>query len=237
MTDEDALLQTICASPADNTARLVFADYLQEHGGPVGSAWAFLIRAQIEMAEQPDAVAEATASRLRTLDAPFWHAKWLARLGLAKSKLTWSEWARGFPAQVSGRHHELRDEWALAFSRVPVEKLWITGCEDQHVEELVARPELRRVRKLSINTKHNWINMGDRTFLALAACEFLRDLRELTVYANEFTDRGAEALLDSPHLGSLTAFRVHSWSQRHQTPLSRAVRERLERRFSTLDVC
>jgi uncharacterized protein (TIGR02996 family) len=47
VNDEAAFLAAIRADPADDTARLVFADWLQENGR---SEWADLIRVQVELA-------------------------------------------------------------------------------------------------------------------------------------------------------------------------------------------
>lgn len=45
-----ALRAAICAEPADDTVRLMFADALEENGGEHEARWAELIRAQIELA-------------------------------------------------------------------------------------------------------------------------------------------------------------------------------------------
>lgn len=50
MTEEHALLAAILAEPGDDTARLVYADWLDERGGRKRAARAELIRAQIEAA-------------------------------------------------------------------------------------------------------------------------------------------------------------------------------------------
>ncbi|MCE9562364.1 MAG: TIGR02996 domain-containing protein [Planctomycetes bacterium] len=50
-TERDALLAAICANPEDDTPRLVFADWLDEHNSP---AWAELIRVECELARLAD---------------------------------------------------------------------------------------------------------------------------------------------------------------------------------------
>jgi uncharacterized protein (TIGR02996 family) len=50
MTDRDALLRTIAEDPDDDAPRLVYADWLDEHGDP---RQAEFIRAQIAMARRP----------------------------------------------------------------------------------------------------------------------------------------------------------------------------------------
>lgn len=51
MTDDQALRMTICASPLDDSPRLVFADFLEESGDPECVARAEFIRVQIEIAK------------------------------------------------------------------------------------------------------------------------------------------------------------------------------------------
>ena len=44
MTDRDALLRAICANPEDDAPRLIYADWLDEHGDPLQAEF---IRLQI----------------------------------------------------------------------------------------------------------------------------------------------------------------------------------------------
>jgi uncharacterized protein (TIGR02996 family) len=59
MTDRDALLRAICENPDDDAPRLVYADWLDEHGDP---RQAEFIRVQIELARE-----SGRASRKRFL--------------------------------------------------------------------------------------------------------------------------------------------------------------------------
>src|SRR5213592_2553115 len=94
MSDRDALLEAVFARPADDAPRLVYADWLDEHGEPAQAAF---IRAQVELArtdpntDEHDRVAE----RL--------YALWddlLGELGpvAAGAGLLMSDYRRGFPA-------------------------------------------------------------------------------------------------------------------------------------------
>ena len=49
MSDEDALLAAIAAHPDEDTPRLMYADWLDEHGQPVRAEF---IRVQIELARK-----------------------------------------------------------------------------------------------------------------------------------------------------------------------------------------
>ena len=52
--EADAFVRTILNQPDDTTARLVFADWLDERGGEGDEAWARYIRAQVEAAKHAD---------------------------------------------------------------------------------------------------------------------------------------------------------------------------------------
>ena len=63
MTDDrDLLLSAVLDAPADDTARLVYADILDELGGARNCARAELIRVQVEIARTPHAVSNCDGS-------------------------------------------------------------------------------------------------------------------------------------------------------------------------------
>src|SRR4051812_11164703 len=107
MSTEAALLAAIVADPDDDTARLVYADYLEEKGGEENTARAQFIRAQIELAP-PIQKGEgarrrellAQAKRLHKQYGAAWAAPVFDALG-TKNEKSWREihydgWDRGF---------------------------------------------------------------------------------------------------------------------------------------------
>jgi uncharacterized protein (TIGR02996 family) len=54
MHDEDCFLAVIRTTPADDTTRLVYADWLDEHDDPICKTKAAFIRLEIRMAEAPE---------------------------------------------------------------------------------------------------------------------------------------------------------------------------------------
>jgi uncharacterized protein (TIGR02996 family) len=50
-TDADAFVRAILQNPEDVTARLAFADWLQEQGGVTNLAWAYYVRLHVEIAD------------------------------------------------------------------------------------------------------------------------------------------------------------------------------------------
>jgi uncharacterized protein (TIGR02996 family) len=68
MSPERAFLQHIADDPDDDAPRLVFADWLQEHGGPAGAARAELVRVQCEAARLPEGDPRGEPLRRRAAD-------------------------------------------------------------------------------------------------------------------------------------------------------------------------
>lgn len=57
MNEQAAFIRQICEQPEDDTVRLVYADWLDEHGEPV---WAEFVRVQVELAKMPPPHREET---------------------------------------------------------------------------------------------------------------------------------------------------------------------------------
>src|SRR4051794_28353385 len=95
MTHEEAFLQAILDAPEDDAPRLVYADWLEEHGQPERAAF---IRLHIELArlDQDDSRRDEVRRQL----GPMLHgqeAAWRARLGRGVDGL---RLARGFAEGV-----------------------------------------------------------------------------------------------------------------------------------------
>jgi uncharacterized protein (TIGR02996 family) len=89
MNPEGAFLQAIRETPDDDAPRLIYADWLDEHGGPAGAARAELIWVQCALASLPadDPGRAALAEREKALVDAHWRvwtdgefAHWLAHL-------------------------------------------------------------------------------------------------------------------------------------------------------------
>ncbi|AWM36595.1 hypothetical protein GobsT_55900 [Gemmata obscuriglobus] len=132
MSDRDALLSAICAQPDEDTPRLVFADYLEEHDEAARAAF---IRDQIRLAQTPPW--EPFAVRCR------WHAPHVVsgapfRSTLPKlegSALAWGDmpFRRGFGWSVRVHMPALWDTLVEPlFDRQPIGRLmfWPTTLDD-----------------------------------------------------------------------------------------------------------
>jgi uncharacterized protein (TIGR02996 family) len=170
MTDGDALLAAILASPDEDTPRLAYADWLDENDQPDRAA---LIRVQIELGRLPPNEAvpwNRHAAGLRAREQALLEdhrAEWLAPLR-----------ARGEPLQHPGTHGQFRRGFvevvwmpAAVFVQrgerllglAPVRELRVTETTDDEFGELLRSPPLRRLEALDLSDRR----LGDVVAVAL----------------------------------------------------------------------
>lgn len=114
MTDEAVFLALIKADPADNAARLVYADWLDERGRPGGD----FLRTDCEIASLDPADFERREQE----------REMLSREGVIDSVLPDSMdtyfWQRShLVAKLRGTTRDLDDDWMAAVSRVPIDEI------------------------------------------------------------------------------------------------------------------
>lgn len=145
MDEAKALLRAICASPDEDTPRLVYADWLDEHGQ---SERAEFVRVQVELAriEGDDPRRPALARREHELWAAH-ERTWTAALPRGTSDPVFR---RGFLAGVnaSGRGAFAKYAGEL-FAAHPVTSVWLGGDENQ-LRTVARSPYLARVRDLGV---------------------------------------------------------------------------------------
>jgi uncharacterized protein (TIGR02996 family) len=98
---DDAFLSAIHADPDDESLRLIYADWLDEHGDDLGRARAELIRAQCELERLPpdDERRPGLEKRVRRLVKD--HGKvWTEPMRKTKLGKDW-QFRRGFPEAVT----------------------------------------------------------------------------------------------------------------------------------------
>jgi uncharacterized protein (TIGR02996 family) len=202
--DEQALLRAILADPADDTVRLAYADWLDEHAEADRAAF---IRVQIELARLPEADPRRTA--LREREAELFEVLRQERLSKelpAESARYGGQYCghyrRGFLANISLEvsSETVAEFRALApalFALSPVEELTIVGAVSQAnwndywngtrsldylatepVRELADVPELARLSILNAASPASDI---DAICRAIIASPHLRNLRQLHI--------------------------------------------------------
>jgi uncharacterized protein (TIGR02996 family) len=171
--DEAAFLAAIEAAPAEVAPRLVYADWLDEHGQP---GWAAFLRAQCELALTPasDPAYRERLSHARTR---------LGDLGPGRQELlprfpgVTYQWAES-PGLLWG---EFAMYWrypkhaAAVFAGAPVQGLRFFNLNDGQCEMLAGSPYLSRITHLDLSRGP----IRDTGAVDLARSPYLNNLEEL----------------------------------------------------------
>jgi uncharacterized protein (TIGR02996 family) len=144
----EAFLARIIAQPADDTARLVYADWLEENGGPADAARAEFIRVQCALARLSDD--DPRRPDLEDREHELLAANATGSLG------DWNAgFERGFRAEILTEATDLVERGDDLFAGNPITRLVLTA-EDAYypgrVEEFAARPWLSRLESVRLES-------------------------------------------------------------------------------------
>lgn len=187
MSDAPAFFRAIEADPDDDTPRLVYADWLDEHAeGESDRARAEFIRVQCELDRGPElarkAELEARERELLRLYLLAWTGAWSRTLDTLPYR-------RGFldPVSIAGQHF---GSPAHALSELtPLFHLKLLRVRDA-MSSVAACPQLAFVRRLSLH--HAWVRNAEMT--AFAASPHLGNLQSLELSQNQVGIKGATDL-------------------------------------------
>lgn len=202
-TDEaNALRKAICAAPDDDTPRLVYADWLQEHGDEPRAEF---IRAQVELARIEGDDPRRPALARRELELLREHRpEWV------KPKPLWPGdmvFRRGFVAEMSFAGRDVFERYAgQVFAAHPVTSVWLTG-QESHLRAVARSPQLLRVRDLGVR------GIEHHSLVRLIASQFATSLRGLHLQGMHRFDRLSRLadylpLIDGPHVGAVTRLSI-----------------------------
>ena len=211
MTPEEAFMLAIVESPDDDGLRLIYADWLDDHGQADRSEF---IRAQVELARLPNDLRMGV--RRRELEARQGHLlrergqEWARPFrGLVAGLNFW----RGFVEAVSARPDVFLEHADAWFQAAPLRQVRFQAAMLQlaqpHVvhpssvpllRRLAASPHLARLSALDFTRSY----LGDDGVEILAASPRLGRLDSLGLSSNEVGNRGVAALASSPNLSGLT---------------------------------
>lgn len=197
MVDQAELLPAISADPDNDELRLVYADWLEERGDPLGE----FIRVQIELVHTAESHVRFRhlKEREKQLQAALWHR-------LRPPLLAGMEWGpatRGFVEKVTVQHWwGYMTHGSRLFELAPLRWLRFSGfsIRPAHLADL-ARPLAGRL-PLKVEFLRN--GLGPMGAQALADVPALAQVRELSIFSNRIGDDGIAALAASPHVAGLT---------------------------------
>jgi uncharacterized protein (TIGR02996 family) len=215
MTEREALLKAVCDAPDDDLPRLVFADWLDEHGEPDRAEF---IRVQTGVAAEPDSpVADRLRQRERellTANAERWTEPFarfdLVSLGV--QGIYGMQYHRGFVYGLALDENEdaFADRASELFQLAPIRRLFFV-CKYQH-ERSARCPELLRL--LELRTDRAGFEPDELRFLV--ASPFLRYLTRLELIGDDdnghLDAEGLRLLANAPGLPGLRHLDLsHNW--------------------------
>jgi uncharacterized protein (TIGR02996 family) len=194
----EAFLSDIADNPADDTPRLIYADWLADQGEPERGE---LIRVQCRRARLPVDDPEQGSLAARESELLEQHAAhWLAALP-ALDDVTWGSFQRGLVEAVFVENADVFLRHApVLFAAAPIGCVQIGRIDPAGAHGLADSAYLRRVREL---------NVGNHTGLCrecvhyLARSSHIERLESLLLHNNDLGDEGIAELASSDHLWSL----------------------------------
>lgn len=231
MTEADALRSAVVANPDDDTPRLIFADWLDEHGQPDRAAF---IRMQIDAARaepwSPAArEAEHRADAVYGLGQPDWKPDWAESLAV--------QYHRGFVEGITVDAHAFPQLAERVFEQFPLRTLtlsrpWIAedGVFSNSLNKAFGHPFLRRIHRLELNR----VNIAPEELYALSDSPHLADLHELSLSGNPLSVDWLVEFLNSRTMPNLNVIELAEIA--HIGPaLSSGLSKCSHRRFTKLD--
>jgi uncharacterized protein (TIGR02996 family) len=237
MSDRDALLAAILADSADDTARLVFADWLAENGE---SDRGEFIRIEIELARTPPTTEDDERRRRVLLHRheellKEHRAEWLAPFLPHARKPAFD---RGFVSSLDVPAHSFLQHAERWFAITPLTRVKFTNsfvvdkdAGRRTTRPVFASPLLARLEAIDLEQCGltaidiedfarcpalprlrelvlAWNRIGNEGAIALAGMPQLTGLESLDLVGNGIGDAGARAIAQSPHLGGLKELRI-----------------------------
>jgi uncharacterized protein (TIGR02996 family) len=226
MTDRAAFLRAICERPHDDAPRLVYADWLDEHGDPRGE----FIRLQIDLARLPAAASHRAALAQRGVQLLDDHkSAWEAELPPHYRQVVGYE--RGFPvvelSLADGRAFLDAYRASALSDLVPGYHLRLWEVRPAELDELALSPGLARLTGLACQpdgwrrgvlprllsspylTNLSELRLaghaGAESVRALAAAAHLTRLRTLDLRGSRLTNDDVERLAGVAGLDNLSA--------------------------------
>jgi uncharacterized protein (TIGR02996 family) len=195
----ETFLQAIREAPEDDTPRLVYADWLDEHDQPERAEF---IRAQIQITRLSPHSRRRTALLRRTRELFAAHGEiWLQ--DLPKWARRRCEFQRGFVTHVVCTALQFIRHGEALMRAAPVRSLRIRRGEGRIIA-LAESPHLAGLTALDLRS-----NMaGDAGAVALAASPHVRHLTTLRLGGNRIGAAGMRTLAVSPYLSNLTSLNL-----------------------------
>jgi uncharacterized protein (TIGR02996 family) len=215
MASDFAFLREIVAHPDDDAPRLIYADWLEEHGDPRGE----FIRLQCELARLPDGGPQR--GRLKTRSEQLLsgrHIRWANDIGALVN--SWA-YQRGFVEEIRLAASQFIKHAVQIFGLAPVRHVKLDNLGAINSQRFLLVPCLAQLRTLDLSD--NALSLRD--VRRLASSPHLAGLTSLILKESRIDTEAARLLAESPHLAGLTLLDLRGNS------VAASVQEGLRRRF------
>lgn len=200
MHEEAALHKFIVEDPMDDTSRLAYADWLEEHGNEIRGQF---IRFQIEASQRGynQESARAAADDLLKANRYEWERS------LRNHGASDIEWERGFPyhvrfsqsrhilADISRSRYKVNPDAETVFDIAPITSLDLTGANFDYegMRALATSPKLRQITHLNLTHAYR----DPEVLQALGLSAILRHVISLDLRDNPIGTVGAQVIMQS----------------------------------------
>ena len=227
MTEQEQLLEAVFAAPKDDASRLVYADWLEEHGDPEHAA---LIRFQCNA--DPVLASSGRWGAWRQRKKQVWGAcvrAWGEAFPGVKLKRGLFE--RGMPKGILVLDADVLMRLPdPLWPRLPFRRIRVEGAE-KLTPEFVQNPSLTRFEELHLQSSYAETVrrfpqprhlIPKETVFTLLASSQLKELRTLRLVTVAFTRTLIDALVKSPLLESLEELSLHGATDHYRPTLDAA---------------
>jgi uncharacterized protein (TIGR02996 family) len=193
-------VHAILAEPDADDHRLIFADYLEDHGDPEFSAF---IRLQVRLAHtcpENDVAWYADHDRAQELLARR-EMEWTGEL---KKLVPAGVFRRGFVERVTLSARQFLEQGEQLFALAPIREVQLRDVGD-YLTPLFASPLLARLRGLDLSCRV----LGERAIARLCDSPHLEGLVSLNLGNNEIGLAGLRRLLHAKNLPGLRELDLH----------------------------
>jgi uncharacterized protein (TIGR02996 family) len=191
MTHPPQYLLTILDRPGDDSPRLLYADWLESVGNPLGE----FIRLQCVLAQYP--VCEPHLfyeRRAQSLLARF-HSMWSEDLA---DHVEWCSFRRGFVEEISLTDQQFIKHAKELFRLAPVLDIHLTS-DGRRLADLPELPDINHTVFIDLSSQR----LGDERIEDLADAPLLAHAHGLNLGSSMLGDDGLDCFFDSRHLGNL----------------------------------
>jgi len=192
MMHPEKFFEDILEHPQDDAPRLLYAEWLEEHGDPLGE----FIRVQCRLARLPmnHLCVLELETRERELLAEY-ERDWVGDLG---DMLDWWTFRRGFVEEIGTSTDKFLANACSLFQRAPIQEVHLCGVRNR-IEPLAASAYLQRASYLDLSNNV----VRDQGARLLAGSPYLAHVRGLNLSSSGIGDAGLKALAASSHFPEL----------------------------------